>query len=111
MVYVEKGFENLIEHVSRNRQPLRLVAREDRLATEESDLSLMFVTGGKQGTRRRGSEATRGFPAVSPLDAEPAVTRQREDERGRASLNELDNQTAVHKRETYMLYSKPETSP
>jgi hypothetical protein len=49
---------------------------------------------------------------VSPLDAEPAATRQRGEGRGRArtdegaTLNKLDNQTAVHDREPSMLYRK-----
>jgi hypothetical protein len=60
---------------------------------------------------------TWGFPAVSPLGAELVPTRDAEEERDGterepgakgASLNQLDYQTAVHERETYMLYIKPE---
>jgi hypothetical protein len=74
-----------------------------------------YVRGRReQRTRRREPETTGGFQVVSPLDAEPAATRQRGEERGRArtgsrrgaSLNKLDNQTAVHEREPYTLYRK-----
>jgi hypothetical protein len=62
---------------------IEMVARIGHVTGRVFDkISHCYVRGRReQRTRRQGPEATRGFPVVSPLDAEPAATRQRGEER------------------------------